>query len=474
MELYPHQERALEKMKGKRNFCVFADPGTGKTKICIERVKQIHNAKKAKGAIVFAPKGVHRQWAEEQILQHHPEADAWWWNGRNLVQSHASYSSSSDDDCVYYCFNYDVCRSKKGIKVVNEALKKLGNFVLIMDESHNIKNKRSKRWKFMNTVANYEECISRLAVTGTPIAKNLIDEWCQLLVVDPNILKIKYITHFKNSYCIMGGFEGKNVIGVRNLERYKKITEPYVFRVSKKELDLEAKQYSTYNFDMTSEQRMKYLTMAKALITILDTGDRVEASSVITKIQKLQQISNGFIINEEGEVMRLFDEVKDNPRIAALHEIISSTEDKSPIIIWCRYIEDAKQVTESLPEQEARRYDGTINEKTRKQTIEDWKQGKFRFLVATAAAAGVGLNLQGRCTQAIYFSNTENAIHRWQSEDRIHRIGTKGIVTYTDMICTASRDRAILRNLKAKKSLSDLRFDQVKHEIEDTLLFSRM
>ena len=473
MKLYPHQKQALEKMKGKRNFAIFADPGTGKTKICIERTKTIYSKNKIKGAIVFAPKGVHRQWAEEQIPQHHPESDAWWWNGKKLIQAHASYSSNADDMCVYFCFNYDVCRSKKGLEAVRDAVIELDEFMLIMDESHNIKNKRSKRWRFIDSISSLPNCISRLAVTGTPIAKNLIDEWAQLLIVDPNILKIKYVTHFKNQYCIMGGFENKNVVGVRNLEKYKKVTEPYVFRVNKDKLNLEAKQYQTFNFDMTKEQLFKYRMMAKNLITFLDSGERFEVDKAMTKVQKLQQISNGFLIDDDKNVHQMFGHPRDNPRIIALKEILDATEDDEPVIIWCRYREDIKQVMYTLDEY-AVPYHGGINDKDKKSFINLWKKGDVRFLVATPAAAGVGLNLQGRCTRAIYYSNSENAIHRWQSEDRIHRIGTKGIVTYVDMVCTASRDRAILKNLRGKKCLSDLRLEDIKREIHEALLFSEM
>ena len=476
MKLYPHQKQALKKMEGKRNFCVFADPGTGKTKICIDRIKIIHSKKRTRGALVFAPKGVHRQWAEEQIPQHHPEAEAYYWDSKKLIQTMKNTTSilPLKDVCTYYCFNYDICRSKRGLAVITDAINELDEFMLVMDESHNIKNKRSKRWAFMNSISSLEGCVGRLAVTGTPIAKNLIDEWAQLLVVDPNILKIKYITHFKNQYCIMGGFESKSVVGVRNLEKYKKITEPYVFRINKNQLDLEAKQYQIFNFDMTKNQHLKYRMMAKNLITFLDSGERFEVNQAMTKVQKLQQLSNGFIIDEDRNTHRLFKDVEENPRIIALKEILTATEDDEPIIIWCRYREDVEQVKEALKNELALPYHGGIKDKDKKKYIDMWKLGRVRFLIATPATAGVGLNLQGKCTRAIYYSNSENAIHRWQSEDRIHRIGTKGIVTYVDMVCTASRDRAILRNLRAKKSLSDMRLEDVKREIQESLLFSKM
>ena len=53
-------------------------------------------------------------------------------------------------------------------------------------------------------------------------------------------------------------------------------------------------------------------------------------------------------------------------------------------------------------------------------------------------------------------SNSFAAMDRWQSEDRIHRIGTEGYCTYTDLMGFGGIDRRIVNNLKAKKGISDL------------------
>jgi SNF2 family DNA or RNA helicase len=54
----------------------------------------------------------------------------------------------------------------------------------------------------------------------------------------------------------------------------------------------------------------------------------------------------------------------------------------------------------------------------------------------------------------IYYSNGYDWEIREQSEDRTHRIGTKGTVTYVDLVTPDSVDEKIIRALRAKRSVA--------------------
>ena len=143
--------------------------------------------------------------------------------------------------------------------------------------------------------------------------------------------------------------------------------------------------------------------------------------------------------------------------IAALKELLAEDAEKAPVVIWCRFQEDCRIINRHFLKDSIQFHAG-IPDEERESNLKDWlgKDGP-RLLLATPGSAGTGRNLQGRCQHAIYYSNSENSIQRWQSEDRIHRIGTVGeFTTFTDLIARASRDMKILANLKAKKDLSDL------------------
>jgi SNF2 family DNA or RNA helicase len=62
----------------------------------------------------------------------------------------------------------------------------------------------------------------------------------------------------------------------------------------------------------------------------------------------------------------------------------------------------------------------------------------------------------------IYYSNSYDAIKRWQSEDRGHRPGMEGTLTIIDLVARGTVDRPILQNLKGKKSISSLTLDNIR------------
>ena len=76
-----------------------------------------------------------------------------------------------------------------------------------------------------------------------------------------------------------------------------------------------------------------------------------------------------------------------------------------------------------------------------------------RFFVANPSTGGYGLTLTA-ATLVIYYSNSFDAEHRLQSEERAHRIGQTQKVTYVDLITEGTVDEKIVLSLKSKFRLS--------------------
>ena len=113
-------------------------------------------------------------------------------------------------------------------------------------------------------------------------------------------------------------------------------------------------------------------------------------------------------------------------------------------------------------------YHGGVSTAHRDSNVDNWLTvGGAQVFLANAKSAGTGLNLQGLCNRALYYTNTFDAIDRWQSEDRIHRIGTVGACVYTDMIADKSVDRYILTNLRRKKGLAQMVLSDLSEAMAD-------
>lgn len=466
-----HQIRASKKalpvLLSGRGFGLFMEQGTGKTKTTIDLAGELHARGLIDAVLVMAKKGVHRQWIESEIPTHLGcDWSGAFWPTRNGVVPDELLDPGR---LKFFTINWDGAKTDKGRRACLEFVTAhKGRVMIVGDETQEIKNARSARFKVANEIAKAAGSNKRMiALTGTPVAKDLTDEWAQLKWVDEDILGIRYISAFRNEYCIMGGFEGKVVVGQKNMDRFRAKVDPFTFRATKDELGILPKVYRPWRFDLLPQQRKVIQELRKTLESQIDSGEIVSAANAAVAMTKIQQASNGFVVDENGSAINLVPAAK-NPRIVALLEILSAYE--GPAIVWARFRQDIKNISDALDEAGVSyvQYHGGTPDKERADNVQRFLSGGARIFLSNPQAGGTGLNLQkGGCTHAIYYSNSYNAIDRWQSEDRIHRIGTVGTCVYTDLVAKGSIDAAILNNLKRKQGLADLALGDIRKILEE-------
>lgn len=447
---YAHQTRALEAARTQDNFALFLEQGTGKTKVAIDRCGEMYCAGDIDRVLVLTKKGIHNQWADQQIPLHLGK------DVRRTIHcwgNKKSFSAQPAGTMFWLTMNIDAINTVPG-KEAAERFLRGGKAMMIIDESHIIKSPAAKRTKVaieLGSLARY-----RMIMTGTPIAKNLVDQFAQFKFLDENILGYRYLTSFRNQYCLMGGFEGRVVVGHKNLDEFKAKVAPYSFRVTKEEeLDLPPKNYAEVPFEMTPEMKKHYRELSLDMMTKLEDGAVLDVQHAITLLLRLQQITSGLLTDGQTKVQL------SNPRLDTLLDLLEQREGKA--VIWTRFNHDVEQISAALKERCVTFHGGT-SAADRKKNVEAFlaKGSGIDYFVSNPSAGGTGLNLQGECRTAIFYTNNFNAIDRWQAEDRIHRIGATGVVTYFDLTCIGSMDRKILRNLRAKKSISDLALSDIK------------
>jgi SNF2 family DNA or RNA helicase len=459
MEPRPFQRKNFERFKNLEQWAIFSEQGTGKSKVALDIISNRWLKRTVTGVIILSsPKGVHAQWIEEQLPKHlwrSVQADTYIWDGKKPPR----WIGVSSNKLQIVSGNIDMLKSKKGFDLLRMFATAHGaRLMILVDESDSIKNVSAQRSKKLRELALWTK--QRAIMTGTPIAKDLTDEWAQFYFLNPDIIGHKYLTSFRAQYCIMGGFENREVTGHRNIERFKEIVAPFIFRATKADLDLPPKVYDEVVFDLSKQQRAMIKDIRDQFFTELGNGSAVSVKNGATALLRVQQISNGFAVNEEGRIFRLAE----NPRLDALLRLRKDITDK--VIIWCRFREDVKILSEHLPN--AVTIYGEDDAAERMAAKNAFTHGHANELIATPGAAGKGVDgLQRVCSTAIYYSNSYNAIDRWQSEDRIDRIGMKGTSTYFDLIGRGSIDRAVLSNLKQKKHISSLALGDIQRIMEE-------
>ena len=447
---FDHQKKSFYISRDKKVFGLLMEQGTGKTKVCIDNAAYLYGKGEITALIIIAPNGVHRNWLRE-IETHLPDwceyKPVYYRAGMNKKEVEKFEEVLAAKDCLkIFTFNVEAFTSPKAVNWMERAI--LSNQVLlVVDESTRIKTPGAKRTKLITKFG--KQAKYKRILTGTPITKNAADVYAQFKFLDPQILGYNSFYSFRNQYCVMGGFEQRQIIAYRNLDELTRNIEGHSFRVLKKDcLDLPPKIYQRHFVDMSERQRKLYTTMKKGFIAELQ-GNVIEAPEAITRLLRLQQILCGWFPTENERVQPIDEK---NPRIEALKDILEGINTKA--IIWARFRADIRAIERLLGDL-AVSYHGGVDSDARELAIERFQEGDAKYFIGTPQAGGIGLTLTA-AEYAIYYSNSFDLEQRLQSEDRCHRIGTKNNVTYIDIECQKSIDSKIIKALRDKKNIADV------------------
>jgi hypothetical protein len=446
----------FERFKDKPQWAIFSEQGTGKTKVALDIISHRWLNGTLTGLIVISsPSGVHAQWIEEQLPKHlwkRVKVLPYIWEGKKPPL----WLGKDTPELQIISGNVDMVKGK-GFKLLSDfANHHRSRLLVLVDESDSIKNLASLRNRKLREIASVTQ--QRAIMSGTPIAKDLTDEWAQFYFLNPDIIGHKYLTSFRAQYCRMGGFENRSVVGHINVDGFKRLTAPHIFRALKSELGLPPKVHDSIVFDLGSTQKRLIKELRDQFFASLNNGATVAVKNGAVALLRMQQIACGFTQDEFGKLHLI-----ENPRMDALLTLRRAIQ--GPVMIWCRFKQYILLVKEQFPTGVT--YYGESDPKERAAAKEAFLSGRATEFIATAGAAGKGLDgMQTVCSDAIYYSNSYNAIDRWQSEDRIHRYGTKGTATYHDLIGRGSPDRGVLANLRRKRDIASLALDDLKAIME--------
>ena len=449
-EPFEHQRKTFYLSRDQKVFALLMEQGTGKTKVVIDNSAYLYSKGEISALVVIAPNGVHRNWIRE-VDTHLPDwcehQITYYRSGMNKKEIEAFESVRSSKDCLkIFTFNVEAFTSPKAVHWMEKIL--LSNDVmLVVDESTRIKTPGAKRTKLITKFG--KQVKYKRILTGTPITKNAADVYAQFKFLDTQILGYDSFYSFRNQYCVLGGFEGRQIIAYKNLDELSRNVEGHSFRVLKKDcLDLPPKIYQRHFVEMSERQKKMYNTMKKGFIAELE-GNVIEAPEAITRLLRLQQILCGWFPTENERVQPIDEK---NPRIEALKDVLEGIESK--VIIWARFRADIRAIERLLGDL-AVSYHGGVDSDARELAIERFQKGDAKYFIGTPQAGGTGLTLTA-AEYAIYYSNSFDLEQRLQSEDRCHRIGTKNNVTYIDIECQKSIDSKIIKALRDKKNIADI------------------
>ena len=460
-EPYEHQKDALKKCWNKESFAIFAEMGTGKTKIALDNACILYNKGKIDRLLVVAPKGTYMNWVDQEIPTHVPdyiERNVLAWKP-NITDKYEQQLKAIRDVNDYkfkiFVMNVESLSTKKGIYYAKLFL--TGKSMMIVDESTTIKNPQAKRTK--NILSLAREAKYRRILTGSPVTQSPMDLWAQMDFLDPEILGQQSFYAFRTRYAVVitanaagGTHKYQKIVKFKNLAQLGQLVSPHSYRILKKDcLDLPEKTFTKREIELTDEQKHAYGEMKANAMTILK-GESLTAVNVLTQLMRLHQITCGHMKTDGGDTLNL-----KNNRLDELMQILAETSGKA--IIWANYIHDILNIEAAIKKEYGPTsyctYYGATKAEDRQRCIYDFQNSKndCRFFIGNTQTGGYGITLTAAST-VIYYSNNYDLEKRIQSEDRAHRIGQKNPVLYIDLVSKGTVDEKIIKSLRNKVNIA--------------------
>jgi len=459
---YDHQIKALEKSWAQETYGLFMEMGTGKSKVLVDNIAMLYDRGAIRAALIVAPKGVYKNWDDIEFPTHMPEHVDYTkvlWEANLTKKKQFELDTLFDDkgDLKILIMNVEALSTNKGVDFAHSFLNIfLGRALIGIDESTTIKNPTAKRTKNILKIGNLAKY--RRILTGSPVTKSPLDLFSQCKFLDPFHLGYDSYYAFRSRYAHMlernfGGRKVQIVGSYRRLPELSEKLEKFSYRVLKEEcLDLPPKIYMRRTVELTPEQKKVYAQMKQMALATLD-GKVMSTVNVMTQLMRLHQVTCGHFKADDNSITKL-----DNNRVNALLELLEETDGK--VIIWANYREDIKNITDSLKkaygDDSTVEYWGEVDSTLRQDNIAQFqeKNSPTRYFVGNAQTGGYGITLTAANT-VVYYSNSYDLEKRLQSEDRAHRIGQTGSVTYVDLLAEKTIDEKIVKSLRSKINIAN-------------------
>lgn len=426
---FQHQVQAFGFASAIPEAALFMDQGTGKTLVAIAVATWRHQQEQVKRVVVICPKAVKPVWPRE--FEKHSKA---------VVSFGIDQPPEPGDGLEIWVTNYD--RVKREVR----RLRKWKPDMIILDESHRIKNQKSQRTKACIELG--KKIKYKLILTGTPMGKCISEVWSQYKFLNPDIFGSNY-SQFKSSYLVMGGYMKYQVVGYQNEEQFADKLHSIAFRVTKDEcLDLPPMTYQRLYVESDARTRKIYKEMELDFYTEID-GEEVTVESEAVKQMKLRQIVGG-VVKTDDETIAHVSKLK----ISTLSELLEDRTDKKTVVFFSftHEIKMAKDVCKKLGIP-ARILQGSTPDRER-NTFESWFQespgGAVALINIQCGAEGLTLHA---ADLSVFYSPTFSFIGYSQARDRIYRIGQVRPTTVVFIILSDTIDNRVVDVLESNGQL---------------------
>jgi SNF2 family DNA or RNA helicase len=478
-DLFPHQRAGVKFLAIARRALLADEPGLGKTAQAIRALKELQDrGEEVFPALIVCPNTLKKNWKREferwwpgvdvEVIKgsatqrrkiFEESADVYVINWESL-RSHSrlsGYGSIALAKCTE-CGGHDDRVSENRCEVHLRELNTIDFKAVVADEIHRSKEPKSKQTRALWAATGNADI--RFALTGTPIANNVLDMWSILHWLSPDEWpsKTRWIDRMINT--MMNAFGGMMVLGVKphmEQEFYAAIN-PRMRRMLKQKVLpwLPDMLFERKDVEMSTKQKKAYDQMRDLMIAELEDGESVTAPSPLTQTIRLLQFASSFaemsvdettgeskvtLIGPSCKVDAVMDDIKNG----------DFGDDSVAVCAVSRQLIDllsAEMTKEKIPHG---LITGAQNEDERQQAVDDFQAGKIKWILFTAQAGGVGITLTA-ARRLIMLQRPWSLVDHKQALDRVHRIGSEihDSIMITDYVTEGTIEERVIQVLETK------------------------
>lgn len=423
-KLYDYQKKIVDSRKGHTSHALFMDMGTGKTITSLALFEQ----SKLKRILVVCIVSKREDWYDEIKSNCNIDSivlDKGTSKNKELLKKNANG----------YIVNFESCwrLDKYLLNLIDD------NWFIIIDESHKIKNTKSKVGKFMNKLRlkSHNKCI----LTGTPQNQGYIDYYNQLRFID--VLTMKE-SQFKQEYCVyeLASFAGRYVnqlVGYRNIQQLDKIiNDNCIF--FKRDIANDMIPTDVY---VNIDKHKSYDKFRKDKVFHDVIGDSMSAHRM-----GLRQMCSGFIKDIP---------IHNNKKLWLI-DFLDNYEDR--VVVFYNFNMELEQIKEVCAQ--LKRPYSIYNGEFKDLSVFEVEGNAVA--ICNYASASLGLNDLILSNVCVMYSPTEDYINFTQSRKRIDRLGQTKKPLFYYLQTKNSIETAIYRSLKVGKSFDDKMFEKYLQE----------
>lgn len=308
--------------------------------------------------------------------------------------------------------------------------------LLFLDESHNLKNRRSQRSKAVLEKL-WPYCGFRIALSGTPYKKHLVDGYSLFSKFAP--AEFGTFSEFAARYTYPSmtpwGFKYK---GVRNEKELLDICRSkFLIRRLKKDVMKELPPKVFTPIYLEDKYRVKIPK---------DESERAAQEFAAIK----EKLDYGIDVTVFPESIAGLRRLQAEQKVPAVLEFAENLlEQEIPIVIFAHHKSVVSMLNEGLKNYTPLVTTGATPPKQRLRNMNDFQAGKSKVFIGNMEAAGVNITLTASSNVLLAEPDWSPAIVS-QACDRCHRIGQKDTVNVYYFVVPESIDADIIKTLVDK------------------------